>query len=219
MANITSTILAKDFEHAYNVVRLHLTLRYGIEIQEFKPSGKETLHGLSDDRVADYDALVSDGDGRSIKLRDDVPARSKLFSLLHLFGHIAQCNQESAPRMAIDRVRFGKITDEQMANHRSYEYEAGRYGAGLLRECGLGNFLQWYSDLSATDLNFLEAVYRGREKNVPKKDSPIIQLLEEREAKYRVGGGRRFEPLRCPSSLSFVEKIKPEVGKKGVRIL
>ncbi len=210
------SITEKRFEYAFMILKLRLKLRYDIDVREFIPTGEETLHGLSDDRVADFDALVSDQNGRSIKLRADIPAEFKVFSLLHLFGHIVQMNEsQNDMKTAEAVVTPGSVTPREMDKYRDYEQRAGGYGAAFLKDAGLIELTNWYADLSKADLTFLEDVYMGRKPNLPTKYEDVSTLLLARKNEYfkDSNGVNRLKPLAYPSPSSFVEKTHS--GRSG----
>ena len=213
------------FEHALLILKLHLKLRYDIEVIEFEPEEDGTLHGLSDDRVSDFNAIISNGDGRSISLRADVPPQFQIFHLLHLLGHIYQANSPSELRMNLPRIKVGESSDQDIKRHVLFEHEAARYGAYLLRECGLSKqLLQWYSDFSAADLKFLTDVYRGEHVEVPAAGTDMPAMLAQRVAEYmpRFQGSPKLESLRVASVMTWAEQFKESItgnAENGARVL
>lgn len=216
----------REFEHLLAVLKLNLKLCWDIDVKTFAPEETATFHGLSDDRLADFDARISDGDGRSISVRSEIPARLQVFHLLHLFGHIVQSNTEVATRVRPPEIYLGKVevTEEAIQKHMVFEREAAGYGAYLLRESGAAKFLQWFSDMSAADLKFLTDVFRGVHVEVPQPGTDMLALVEKRTQEYlpEFEGSPKLESLRVPSVMSWQEQIKKLANGQianGARVL
>jgi hypothetical protein len=98
-------------------------------------------------------------DGLRIVLDPDVHFEMQCFVLLHLFGHSVQW---VAPSLA-DKVASLQHTTDRPAFMRvlqAYEFEAAQYGMQLMREAGVDDLDQWFSDFAATDWNYVERFYR-----------------------------------------------------------
>src|SRR5438105_4272634 len=89
-------------------------------------------------------------DGQRIVIDPDVGFEMQCFVLLHLFGHSVQW---VAPSLA-DKVALLQQTTDRAAFMRvlhAYESEAAQYGMQLMREAGIGDLEQWFSDFATTD--------------------------------------------------------------------
>src|SRR5262245_28258464 len=94
-------------------------------------------------------------DGLKIVLDPDVDFEMQCFILLHLFGHSVQW---VAPTIEHKLVALQNTTDrgEFMRVLHDYEFEAARYGLQLMREAGVTDLAQWYSDFVMTDWKYVE---------------------------------------------------------------
>src|SRR5438105_4379669 len=89
-------------------------------------------------------------DGLRITIDPDHGFEMQCFVLLHLFGHSVQW---VAPSLA-DKVALLQQTTDRAAFMRvlhAYESEAAQYGMQLMREAGIGDLEQWFSDFATTD--------------------------------------------------------------------
>ena len=208
-----------DFARAFDILKGHVGGRYGVAVIEYCPRGTETFHGFSDDRIADFEPSQEAEGGRSIKLRGDIPVEFKLFSLLHLFGHIIQFNQSvHDAKLALSTAAVKAVGEEQLVAIRDYELRASRYGAALLLESGLAAFMHWFTDLWAADWRFLRDVYVGNISDVPDQYADIVTLLADRKERYYVetDGTDLLEPLALPDKI--VDSARLDSGA-GFRIL
>jgi hypothetical protein len=98
-------------------------------------------------------------DGLRISIDPDVDFEMQCFILLHLFGHSVQW---TAPSLAGKLAALTDTTDKAvfMQVLHDYEYEAARFGMQLLREIGVDDLDQWYSDFVATDWRYVERYYQ-----------------------------------------------------------
>lgn len=97
-------------------------------------------------------------DGLRISIDPDVDFEMQCFILLHLFGHSIQW---TAPSLEGKLAALKNGTDKAvfMRTLHDYEYEAARFGMQLLREVGVSDLDQWYSDFVATDWRYVERYY------------------------------------------------------------
>src|SRR5688500_9350946 len=97
-------------------------------------------------------------DGLRISIDPDVDFEMQCFILLHLFGHSIQWTAPSlqgklaALQEGVDKAAFMRALHD-------YEYEAARFGMQLMREVGVTDLDQWYSDFVATDWRYVEGYY------------------------------------------------------------
>jgi hypothetical protein len=97
-------------------------------------------------------------DGLRISIDPDVDFEMQCFILLHLFGHSVQW---TAPSLA-DKLTSLKDTSDKtvfMRTLHAYEYQAARFGMQLMREIGVNDLDQWYSDFVGTDWHYVEKYY------------------------------------------------------------
>ncbi len=97
-------------------------------------------------------------DGLRITIDPDVDFEMQCFILLHLFGHSIQW---TAPSLVgkLDALQEGVDKGAFMRALHDYEYEAARFGMQLMREVGVKDLDQWYSDFVATDWRYVERYY------------------------------------------------------------
>src|SRR6187549_3842109 len=97
-------------------------------------------------------------DGLRISIDPDVDFEMQCFILLHLFGHSVQW---TAPSLAKELVALKDTTDKSvfMQALHAYEYQAARFGMQLMREIGVNDLDQWYSDFVGTDWRYVERYY------------------------------------------------------------
>src|SRR5262245_17106721 len=127
-------------------------------------------------------------DGLRIVVDPDVGFEMQCFLLLHLFGHSVQW---VAPSLEHKLAPLTGTTDREhfMTVLRQYEFEAAGFGLQLLREAGVANLDQWYSDFVETDWRYVERYYQSGE--IPPwhdcivRGCPIIQPLPIPELKHR----------------------------------
>jgi hypothetical protein len=97
-------------------------------------------------------------DGLRISIDPDVDFEMQCFILLHLFGHSVQWTAPSLEGK-LDALKEGDDKAAFMRALRAYEYEAARFGMQLLRDVGVNDLDQWYSDFVATDWRYVERYY------------------------------------------------------------
>ena len=97
-------------------------------------------------------------DGVRISIDPDVDFEMQCFILLHLFGHSIQW---TAPSLEGNLAALKDSTDKTafMRALHDYEYQAARFGMQLLREIGIHDLDQWYSDFVGTDWRYVERFY------------------------------------------------------------
>lgn len=97
-------------------------------------------------------------DGLRISIDPDVDFEMQCFILLHLFGHSVQW---TAPSLAEKLASLKDTTDKAvfMQALHAYEYQAARFGMQLMREIGIRDLDQWYSDFVGTDWRYVEKYY------------------------------------------------------------
>ena len=97
-------------------------------------------------------------DGLRISIDPDVDFEMQCFILLHLFGHSIQW---TAPSLEGKLAALKDSTDkaEFMRALHAYEYEAARFGMKLIREIGVSDLDQWYSDFVGTDWQYVGRYY------------------------------------------------------------
>ena len=97
-------------------------------------------------------------DGLKISIDPDVDFEMQCFILLHLFGHSIQW---TAPSLAGKLTALQEGADKAvfMGALHAYEYEAARFGMTLIREIGVRDLDQWYSDFVGTDWRYVERYY------------------------------------------------------------
>jgi hypothetical protein len=99
-------------------------------------------------------------DGLRIVMDPDVDFEMQCFILLHLFGHSVQWTAPSLER-SLDALRDSTDKAVFMRALHAYEYEAARFGMQLMREAGIADMDQWYSDFVATDWRYVERYYES----------------------------------------------------------
>lgn len=97
-------------------------------------------------------------DGLRISIDPDVDFEMQCFILLHLFGHSIQW---TAPSLESKLAALKDTTDKAvfMRVLHDYEYQAARFGMQLIRQIGITDLDQWYSDFVATDWKYVERYY------------------------------------------------------------
>ena len=97
-------------------------------------------------------------DGLRISIDPDVDFEMQCFILLHLFGHSVQW---TAPSIEGKLAALQETTDKTafMRTLKAYEFQAAGFGMQLLREVGVRDLDQWYSDFVATDWRYVERFY------------------------------------------------------------
>jgi hypothetical protein len=136
------------YRQAFDRVRRHVEERFGVKVR----------------RSADLGANTGSLDGSEITINARLEPDLALFVLVHLFGHAAQWNTDERWRAVgltgddLDMER----TPEDFGEIHSYEQGASQYGLGLLRETGLSDLEQWYSDWTQADWRYLLEAYRIR---------------------------------------------------------
>ncbi|HEX4412178.1 MAG TPA: hypothetical protein VH107_01030 [Lacipirellulaceae bacterium] len=96
--------------------------------------------------------------GLKITIDPDVDFEMQCFILLHLFGHSVQW---TAPSLEASLVALKDTSDKAvfMRVLHDYEYQAARFGLQLLRETGINDLDQWYSDFVGSDWRYVERYY------------------------------------------------------------
>jgi len=97
-------------------------------------------------------------DGLRISIDPDVDFEMQCFILLHLFGHSIQWTAPSLEGK-LDALKEGADKGAFMRALRAYEYEAAGFGMQLMREVGVNDLDQWYSNFVATDWRYVERFY------------------------------------------------------------
>lgn len=99
-------------------------------------------------------------DGLRISIDPDVDFEMQCFILLHLFGHSVQW---TAPSLEGKLAALKNSTDKPafMRALHDYEYEAARFGMQLMRDVGVRDLDQWYSDFVGTDWRYVERYYEA----------------------------------------------------------
>jgi hypothetical protein len=97
-------------------------------------------------------------DGLKISIDPDVDFEMQCFILLHLFGHSVQW---TAPSLAesLTSLKDTSVKAVFMQALHAYEYQAARFGMQLMREIGVNDLDQWYSDFVGTDWRYVEKYY------------------------------------------------------------
>jgi hypothetical protein len=98
-------------------------------------------------------------DGLRISIDPDVDFEMQCFILLHLFGHSVQWTAPSLER-SLDPLKDTTDKAVFMQALHDYEYQAARFGMQLIREAGVHDLDQWYSDFVATDWRYVERYYQ-----------------------------------------------------------
>ncbi|MCC6536967.1 MAG: hypothetical protein IT162_05425 [Bryobacterales bacterium] len=110
------------------------------------------------------DPLTGDLDGAEIHIDYAVTEELRLFLLLHLLGHTVQWNVHPE-LLEIGQLQTPPVRDEALLQAvLSYEDQAARYSATVLREAGVEGCEQWLADFSTADRAYLEHYYRTGEK-------------------------------------------------------
>jgi hypothetical protein len=132
-------------------------------------------------------------DGLKISIDPDVDFEMQCFILLHLFGHSVQW---TAPSL---QDKLAPLTDSTakeaflQALH-DYEYQAARFGMQLIREIGVRDLDQWYSDFVGRDWRYVERYYQTdaippwhecQAYNQPLVEPLAIPLLELKQVQVR----------------------------------
>jgi hypothetical protein len=97
-------------------------------------------------------------DGLKISIDPDVDFEMQCFILLHLFGHSIQW---TAPELHGKLAALKDSSDKAvfMRALHDYEHEAARFGMQLMREIGVDDLDQWFSDFVAADWRYVEKFY------------------------------------------------------------
>ena len=101
-------------------------------------------------------------DGLRISIDPDVDFEMQCFILLHLFGHSIQ---STAPSLSGKLAALQDSADKTvfMRALHDYEYEAARFGMQLMREIGISDLDQWFSDFVAADWRYVKKFYETGE--------------------------------------------------------
>jgi hypothetical protein len=114
--------------------------------------------------------FIGDLDGAEIRLKPNEDLGLTVFNLAHLFGHTVQWNtDETARQIGLDAAVIGRASEQDVARLRRYEEEASRYSLQLLHEIGARDLDQWFSDIAASDLDYLAHFYRTGERRDPRE--------------------------------------------------
>jgi hypothetical protein len=97
-------------------------------------------------------------DGLRISIDPDVDFEMQCFILLHLFGHSVQWTAQSLEGK-LAALQDGTDKTAFMQALHDYEFQAARFGLQLMREVGVDDLDQWYSDFVATDWRYVERYY------------------------------------------------------------
>src|SRR4029079_11575870 len=97
-------------------------------------------------------------DGLRISIDPDVDFEMQCFILLHLFGHSIQWTAPSlAAQLTALKGTSAKIAF--MSFLHNCEYQGARFGMRLMREAGIHDLDQWYSDFVGSDWRYVERYY------------------------------------------------------------
>ena len=98
-------------------------------------------------------------DGLEIVLDPDVEFEMQCFILLHLFGHSVQW---VAPSLENKLAGLQQSANKELflSSLHEYEFEAAQFGMQLMREVGISDLDQWYSDFVETDWRYVQHYYR-----------------------------------------------------------
>jgi hypothetical protein len=132
-------------------------------------------------------------DGLKISIDPDVDFEMQCFILLHLFGHSIQW---TAPSCAATVAALQNTADKSafMQTLHDYEYQAARFGMQLIRQIGVHELDQWYSDFVATDWRYVERFYETDEippwhecqaHNQPLVEPLAIPAIEHKQVEVR----------------------------------
>jgi hypothetical protein len=119
-------------------------------------------------------------DGLKITIDPDVDFEMQCFILLHLFGHSVQW---TAPSLEAKLAALKDTTDKKlfMQTLHDYEYQAARFGMQLMREAGIRDLDQRYSDFVGTDWRYVERFYETDQippwHECVMRDQPIVEPL------------------------------------------
>jgi hypothetical protein len=97
-------------------------------------------------------------DGVRIVLDPDVGFEMQCFLLLHLFGHSVQWVAPSLEHKLED-LKHTQDKSRFMQVLHDYEHEAASFGLQLMRERGVTQLDQWYSDFVETDWQYVRRYY------------------------------------------------------------
>lgn len=135
-------------------------------------------------------------DGTSISIAPHLDSYSKLFLLVHLFGHNVQwiVNEEwrnlglSQPDFADFELVRAKYVDV-LPTIYEYEHEACQYGLQLLHEAGVTEYDKYISDMTNADWAYLRDCYlRGYDKS---RHDRFMEL-------YYMEGSQLIQPKPIP---------------------
>lgn len=137
----------RPFEEAFEAVSSLVQSRYGVSVV-----------------VGDVDEpFKGDLDGAEIVIGVANDAESRLFLLVHLFGHTVQWNTSEENRR-LGMAMPVNPDEERLRRLEAYEREACSYSQQLLHEAGVRGLDQWLADHAACDHAYLRHFYRTGER-------------------------------------------------------
>jgi hypothetical protein len=152
------------FEEALALLTARVEDRYGISVRSL-------------DVAAPFSG---DLDGQEIRIDPEFGVELMVFNLVHLFGHTVQWNLLGAVP-TIGSKPPGQYSAADLDEVTAYERDASRYGQALLHETGLGDLEHWLTDLSASDITYLEHYYatgdKGTLADFRKTAQPLLDPL------------------------------------------
>lgn len=158
------------FRDAYNRFVEHVTRRYGIPLQ---------VRNVPD-------PFTGDLDGAEIQVDYDLEPGDALFIAAHLVGHTIQWNVTAEDRdIGLRAVPIPCADEAALAALDRYERTAARYNLQVMRDAGIRDLDQWFSDYAECDVEYLLAFYRTGVKRAP---------LE-----FWIDGTPLVEPMPIPS--------------------
>jgi len=106
-------------------------------------------------------SAAAEFDGLAFVLQQNMSPDSRLFNLLHIFGHSIQwaTSPETFVLARKQIVPGNPLPDSELQAIKNYEQQASEYGIQLLHEIDVYNLDQWVSDIWRWDWDYLQSVY------------------------------------------------------------
>jgi len=142
------------------------------------------------------DPLIGDLDGAEIHIDPACNPEQRLFLVAHLFGHAVQWNLSPRAFELGSRYR-PPVENSDIPAILDYEREAAAYALQMLRQIGITDIDQWFSEYAACDEAYLLHYYRTGEKgefhsfwhdNVPLVQPKPVPRFTPTRRRFRMDG-------------------------------